>query len=129
MLQLIKRNLNPKSGIILFVFASLFVFVNNFKKSKPKDLTEYVVTVKRGFLSESISSTGEIKASKSINISPRKQGFIKSINVKEGDMVKKNQILATMDDKDFIYKVEELKLLAKKQNQDFQRRKYLFKIV
>ena len=128
MFELIKRNINLKSGIIFFIFASLFIFVNNnFKKNKPKDLSDYVVTVEKGFLSESISSTGEIKASKAINISPRKQGFINSIKVKEGDRVRKNQILATMDDKDFIYKVKEIKLLTEKQKNDFLRREYLFK--
>ena len=128
MLELLKKNINPKSGIILFIFASLFIiFNNNFKRDKPKDLSSYVFIVEKGFLSESISSSGEIKASKAINISPRKQGFINSINVKEGDRVKKNQILATMDDKDFIYKVEELKLIVEKQKNDFLRREYLFK--
>ena len=128
MLELIKKNINPKSGLILFISASLFLFVNNnFKKNKPKDLSEYVEVVKKGLLSERISSSGEIKASKSINISPRKQGFIKSINVKEGDKVNKNQILATLDDNDFIYKVEEYKLRAEKQKKDFSRREYLLK--
>ena len=128
MLEFLKKNINPKSGIILFIFASLFIFLNNnLKKNKPKDLTDYVVSVEKGFLSESISSSGEIKANKAINISPRKQGFIKSINVKEGDKVKKSQILATIDDKDFIYKVEEIKLRAEKQKNDYIRREYLFK--
>ena len=128
MLELIKKNINPKLSLIFFIFASLLIFVNNnLKKNKPKDLSEYVVVVERGLLSESISSSGEIKASKAINISPRKQGFINSINVKEGDKVKKNQILATIDDKDFIYKLEEYKLIANKQKKDYLRRKLLFK--
>ena len=126
MLESIKRNLNLKSGIILFIFASLFIFVNNnLKKNKPKDISNYVVNVEKGFLAERISSSGEIKARKSINISPRKQGFINSIFVQEGDNVKKNQILAKMDDKDFIYKVEEYKLRAEKHKKDFLRREYL----
>ena len=119
MLESIKRNLNLKSGIILFIFASLFIFINNnLKKNKPKDISNYVVKVEKGFLAERISSSGEIKARKSINISPRKQGFINSIFVQEGDNVKKNQILAKMDDKDFIYKVEEYKLRAEKHKKD-----------
>ena len=127
MLEFIKNKANLKSGLILFIFASLLIFINNnFKRNKPKDLSEFVVTVQRGLLSESISSTGEIKASKAINISPRKQGLINSINVKEGDKVNKNQILATIDDKDFIYKVEEYKLRAEKQKRDFIRREYLY---
>ena len=46
MLEFLKKNINPKSGIIIFIFASLFIFLNNnLKKNKPKDLTDYVVSV------------------------------------------------------------------------------------
>ena len=128
MLNLTKKNLNFKSGIIFFIFTSLSIFLfNNIKKNSPKDISEFIFVVEKGYLSESINSSGEIKAKRSIKISPRKQGFIKSIKVKEGDIVTKDQLLATLDDKEFIYKIEELKLIKKKQSSDFQRREYLYK--
>ena len=128
MFELIKKNLNFKSGIILFIFASFFIFLtNNIKKNQPKDISNYTVIVEKGLLSESINSSGEIKAIRSVKISPRKQGFIKSLNVKEGDFVKKGQILGTLDDKEFIFKLKELKLINEKQKSNFLRREYLYK--
>ncbi len=127
MLQ-IKKNINLKFGIAFFIIASFLFFLNNnLKKAKTRDISNFVVTVERGSLSETINSSGEIKATKSINIGPKKQGFIKSINVKEGDYVLKDQIIASLDDIDFVYKLEELKLLADRQQSEFLRRKFLYK--
>ena len=114
MFELIKKNISIKSSIIFFIFASLFIFIgSSYRKNKPKDISKFVVTVEKGVLSESINSSGEVKASKSINISPRKPGFIKKLNVKEGDNVKKD-------------KLKELKLRSSKDKEDYLRRKYLF---
>jgi len=127
MLELIKKNLNFKSGILIFIIASFFIFLsNNIKKNKPKDITNYVVEVEKGLLSESINSSGEIKAIKTVKISPRKPGFIQTLNVEEGDKVIKDQILGTLDDKEFKYKLKELKIRNDKQKSDFLRREYLY---
>ncbi|MDC3093585.1 efflux RND transporter periplasmic adaptor subunit [Prochlorococcus sp. AH-716-M10] len=128
MLNLIKKNLNIKSGIALIVLATFFVFLSNsFKKNKSKDISDFIVSVKKGILSESINTSGEVKANRASNIGPRKQGIIKEIKVEEGDAVEKGQILATLDDEDFIYKLEELELNFKKQKSEYLRREYLFK--
>ena len=127
MLKLIKKNLNLKSGILFFIIASLTIFVsNNLKRNKPKDISNYVVNVEKGLLSESINSSGEIKAIKSVKISPRKAGFIKTLNVEEGDKVKKDQLLGTLDDNEFKYKLEELMIKKDKNESDFLRREYLY---
>tara|TARA_B100001109_G_scaffold244376_1_gene231052 strand:- start:85 stop:1143 length:1059 start_codon:yes stop_codon:yes gene_type:complete len=127
MLKLIKKNLNLKSGILFFIIASLTIFVsNNLKRNKPKDISNYVVNVEKGLLSESINSSGEIKAIKSVKISPRKAGFIQTLNVEEGDKVKKDQLLGTLDDNEFKYKLEELMIKKDKNESDFLRREYLY---
>ena len=128
MLNLIKKNLNIKSGIALIVLATFFVFLSNsFKKNKSKDISDFIVSIKKGILSESINTSGEVKANRASNIGPRKQGIIKEIKVEEGDAVEKGQILATLDDEDFIYKLEELELNLKKQKSEYLRREFLFK--
>ena len=128
MLNLIKKNLNIKSGIALIVLATFFVFLSNsFKKNKSKDISDFIVSVEKGILSESINTSGEVKANRTSNIGPRKQGIIKEIKVEEGDAVEKGQILATLDDEDFIYKLEELELNFKKQKSEYLRREFLFK--
>ena len=127
MLELIKKNLNFKSGILIFIIASFFIFLtNNIKRNKPKDISNYVVDVKKGLLSESINSSGEIKAIKTVKISPRKPGFIQTLIVEEGDKVGKDELLGTLDNKEFKYKLKELKLKNDKQKSDFLRREYLY---
>ena len=128
MLNLLKKNLNIKSGIALIVLAMFFVFLSNsLKKNKSKDISDFIVSVEKGILSESINTSGEVKAKRTSNIGPRKQGIIKEIKVEEGDAVEKGQILATLDDEDFIYKLEELELNLKKQKSEYLRREFLFK--
>ena len=127
MLNLIKKNLNVKSGILLIVLATFFVFLtNSFKKNKSRDISDFVVSVEKGVLSESINTSGEVKAIRTSNLGPRKQGIIEEIFVEEGDLVEKDQILATLDDEDFIYKLEELELNFKKQKSEYLRREFLF---
>ena len=128
MLNLLKKNLNIKSGIALIVLAMFFVFLSNsLKKNKSKDISDFIVSVEKGILSESINTSGEVKAKRTSNIGPRKQGIIEEIKVEEGDAVEKGQILATLDDEDFIYKLEELELNLKKQKSEYLRREFLFK--
>jgi len=127
MLDLIKKNINLRSGIILLSIAIFFVFItNSFKKNKSKDISDFVVQVEKGILSDSINTSGEVKAIRTSNIGPRKQGVIKEIKVDEGDLVKKDQVLASLDDEDFIYKIEELELNIEKQKSEFLRREYLY---
>ena len=40
--------------------------------------------------------------------------------------MKKDQVLASLDDEDFIYKIEELELNVEKQKSKFLRREYLY---
>ena len=128
MLNLVKKNLNIKNGVLLVVLATFSIFLtNSFRKNKPKDISDFVVSVEKGILSESINTSGEVKAFRTSNIGPRKQGIIEEIKVKEGDLVKNDQILATLDDEDFIYKLAELELNFKKQKSEFSRREFLFK--
>ena len=127
MLDLIKKNINLRSGIILLSLTIFFVFItNSFKKNKSKDISDFVVQVEKGILSDSINTSGEVKAIRTSNIGPRKQGVIKEIKVDEGDLVKKDQVLASLDDEDLIYKIEELELNEEKQKSEFLRREYLY---
>ena len=85
MLDLIKKNINLRSGIILLSIFIFFVFItNSFKKNKSKDISDFVVQVQKGMLSDSINTSGEVKAIRTSNIGPRKQGVIKEIKVDEG---------------------------------------------
>ena len=54
--------------------------------------------VERQNLKIIVTANGKIEPERSINISPKNSGVIKSLLVKEGEIVKKGQILAYMDD-------------------------------
>lgn len=45
-----------------------------------------------------ISANGTVKPERSINVSPKNSGIVKSLLVKEGDIVTKGQVIAYMDD-------------------------------
>lgn len=64
------------------------------KKEKP----EYVTAkVERGRLVQTVSDTGTVKAEEDIDLSFLNGGKIAKISVKEGDKIKKDQILAELD--------------------------------
>lgn len=54
--------------------------------------------VERQSLPITVSANGTIKPERSINVSPKNSGVLKTLLVKEGDTVKQGQILAKMDD-------------------------------
>jgi HlyD family secretion protein len=54
--------------------------------------------VERQSLPITISANGTVKAERSINVSPKTSGRLKSLLVKEGDRVTQGQVLAYMDD-------------------------------
>ncbi|MEA5505482.1 efflux RND transporter periplasmic adaptor subunit [Halotia wernerae UHCC 0503] len=54
--------------------------------------------VERQNLTITISANGTVKPERSINLSPKNSGILKKLLVKEGDIVKKGQILAYIDD-------------------------------
>ena len=68
------------------------------QEAKRKVLT---VPVARVSLPISISANGTIKPERSINVSPKTSGRLKSLLVKEGDRLKQGQIVAYMDDSNF----------------------------
>ncbi len=128
LLDLIKKNINSKRGFIFLAFALFFIFVtNSFKKNESKNISDFVVLVEKGILTDSINTIGEVKAIRTSNIGPRKQGIIQEINAEEGDIVEKGQVLASLNDEDFIYKIEELELNLEKQRSEFLRREFLYK--
>ena len=91
--------MNRKKKIIVAVvlaFIALIVLVN-IGSSNGKSLEVTVEKVQKRDLVEKVSATGEIKPKKNINISTDVAGKILKILVKEGDIVKKGQLLIKID--------------------------------
>jgi len=74
----------------------------------PKSTYAYV-NLKKGDFEKSIFATGIVDAKEIYNLSSDSNGKISKIFVKEGDEVKKNQILATIESIDMIDKIQESK--------------------
>jgi HlyD family secretion protein len=55
-------------------------------------------SIERKTIPISISANGTVNAQRSINLSPKTAGVIKTLLVKEGDQVTQGQVIATMDD-------------------------------
>ncbi|MGB8687570.1 MAG: efflux RND transporter periplasmic adaptor subunit [Microcoleus sp.] len=68
------------------------------KSSRETKRKEKTVAVQRVNLPIAISANGTIAPERSVNLSPKTSGVLKSLLVKEGDSVQQGQILAYMDD-------------------------------
>ncbi len=80
-------------GISYVVYRQLVVVPQ--QEAKNRVLT---APVERQNLPIVLSANGTVKPSRSINVSPKNSGIVKSLLVKEGDIVKKGQAIAYMDD-------------------------------
>lgn len=95
-------------------------------QGRNRDITTYTVEAESGKLPSLITSSGELKARRSVNVSPEKQGLLEELFVKEGDRVFKGQLIARMKSGDYIYRLNELKAEYQKQKAAYERRKKLF---
>lgn len=67
------------------------------KRSAPMLLTQ---SVEQKTLPVTLTANGSVEAKRSINLSPKTAGTIKTLLVKEGDRVRQGQTIAVMDDTD-----------------------------
>ncbi len=90
-----------------------------------RDLTEFTIAAESGSLPGLITASGELKANKSVNVSPKRQGILDEIFVDEGDKVKEGDLIAKMDFGDLEYRVNELRANYETQKASYLRRKML----
>lgn len=65
-----------------------------------------LVEVKRGPAEITVLATGTIRPTREVKISPKQSGLLKRLLVKQGDLVRKGQIIAVMDDSNILGEVE-----------------------
>ena len=122
---------HKKAWIGIFSFLILMVFGGLLSRCGPgqnrvPDLTNYTEEAKSGRLPGLITSSGELRATRSVNVSPERQGLLDDLFVKEGEKVKKGQLIAKMKSGDYLYRFNELKAEFVKQRSAYERRKKLF---
>ncbi len=94
--------------------------------SSNKDISEFTIAAESGSLPGLITASGELKANKSVNVSPKQQGILDEIYVEEGDQVMKGDLIAKMDFGDLKYRIDEIKANYETQKASYLRRKMLF---
>ena len=90
-----------------------------------KDVAEFTIAAESGSLPGLITASGELKANKSVNVSPKRQGILNEIFVDEGDKVKEGDLIARMDFGDLEYRIDELRADYETQKASYLRRKKL----
>lgn len=80
------------------IAAGGFVAYNFLTATPKRDRRSQSVAVQKQSLNVTVTANGTIQPDKSINVSPKTSGRLKSLLVKEGDRVKEGQVLAYMDD-------------------------------
>jgi len=90
-----KLGKNKTLIIVVLILAIVFIFIShNSRSNKTKfDFTE----VKRGDIYQIVSATGQVKTSKELELNFETSGKIKQIRVKEGEKVKKGDLLMSLD--------------------------------
>ena len=95
---MIWTNFKKKKAISLIALSVLTVGGICFKLTESnrstKDVTEFTIAAESGTLPGLITASGELKANKSVNVSPKRQGILNEIFVEEGHQVKKGDLIA-----------------------------------
>jgi HlyD family secretion protein len=84
--------------ILLLLVKPIGVGLKLIKSPSSNSANLLTQTVERTTLPVKISANGNVKADRSINLSPKTAGTIKALLIKEGDRVRQGQVIALMDD-------------------------------
>ena len=124
------QNLKKKKVLGLFALSVLSVSGISFKllqdNGSNKDISEFTIEAEKGSLPGFITASGELKATKSVNVSPKRQGILDEIFVEEGDQVKKGDLIANMDFGDLEFRIDEIRANYETQKASYIRREMLF---
>ncbi|MDD5765876.1 MAG: efflux RND transporter periplasmic adaptor subunit, partial [Candidatus Marinimicrobia bacterium] len=130
-----KKKSKKKLIIVLIILAVIAVFVvMNFTKDKVKPIVVQTEKVKRERIVQTVNASGSLIPVTQVKISANVSAKIMNITVKEGDLVKKGELLVELDkeqyaaayDKAFSY-VQSNKASLKKVQSDLKRTQALYK--
>lgn len=104
-----------KPSPVLIVIAALLItgiagtayyFYEQQNKQSAVAAGQNLVSVRKGPAELSVLATGTIRPTREVKISPKQSGLLKHLLVKQGDFVKKGQIIAIMDDSNIRGEIE-----------------------
>jgi len=96
MLNFLKNLIKRKSfwAILVIVIIAIIVLMNISGGKKVQYVTD---KVKKGTLTQTVSETGTVESASAIDLNFKNPGTLAEIDIKEGDQVKANDILARLD--------------------------------
>ena len=119
---------------IFYTIAALIIFQSCSSNASENKSTLYneVIPVKLIPISSdtnlaSINASGSVSTENEVKLSFKIGGVIENILVKEGDKVKKGQLLATLNAVEISAQVQQVQLSLEKAQRDYQRANNLFK--
>ncbi len=121
-----KKKFANLSAFLLLLLIGGFVWRTIPGKEATRDLSLYTIVAKEGKLPSTINASGELQAQKSLNVNPQLQGLILEIYVEEGDKVLKDQLIAKIDSRDYLFRLKELEVEFTNKKSIFERRKTLY---
>jgi len=84
-------------GIIIGILVWKFVIIPRQTNSNGSSKQQNAFTVKKDTIKETLTISGELDAEEKITLRFQSSGLISWIGVKQGDVVKKNQLIASLD--------------------------------
>jgi HlyD family secretion protein len=98
----------PIKKTLLFVFIAILLAVSYYYLKQPKPITVKIYAVEKGQVKSTVSNTrvGTIKACRRAFLAPATGGEVAKLHVKEGDVVKKRQLLLEVWNDDLKAQVE-----------------------
>lgn len=88
--------------------AYIFYFQKLLSTSKTSAVLQFA-TVRKGDISVTVSGSGPIETANSLNITPKVNGTVTKVFFKQGDKVKKGDLMYELDDSDAMLNVENIK--------------------
>jgi membrane fusion protein (multidrug efflux system) len=129
------KRTNKTGFIVLIVLAFLIIYgcrgqapANN-KSEKEEDppIPIEVTEVIKGSVSANYSGTTTLEAEGEALVVAKVSGVVEKILVEEGDSVKAGQVLAKLEDEEFIHRLAQVESKLEELANEFQRNKELFK--
>ncbi len=111
-------------GIPVAVVLILAIFIMaNLQKNRAKATEVFVEKAMKGQLVESVSGTGRVQPEVQVKISANVAGRITDIRIKEGDWVKKGDLLVKLDQENYLAAVEQAQSAKKSSEAALQKSK------
>jgi len=129
------KKANKIGFIVLVILAFLIIYGcrgqgpanNKSEKEEGPPIPVEVTEVIKGSVSANYSGTATLEAEGEALVVAKVSGVVEKIFVEEGDSVKAGQVLAKLEDEEFIHRLAQVESKLEELDNEFQRNKELFK--